>query len=205
MKNSLPWKKLEQQLKDESYRNEIIRIASLDADVKENNLFSNELNKGAFSSGIHHPNQNKSDHMNLFQANKETTANQSQTVSLESSHIFHSMRDVILDYIPPLKTRKPTNKTSKINPETVLFMNLLMDRATHIKNYPQPCEPRLAKFIAANRDAYVPREHVDEPTAIWPGSQVEYVDAGHIGASVSNLGLFRRVIKEKMDEVEKYN
>ena len=212
MKDSLPWKKLEHQLEDEAYREQIIKFAGLSDDVKSSNLFSSKVNNNTVTSkdkNFHlphtNPDPNKPEHMNLFQANQEFDMNQSQTVSLGKTQIYHSMRDAVLEYIPrSLRIRKPIDKSPKINPETVLFTNLLMDKATHLKNYPLPYEPRLAKFVAARRDAYVPRDGVDEPSSIWPGSEVEYVDAGHISASLSNLGLFRRIIKEKMDEVTKY-
>lgn len=210
MKNSLPWKKLEKQLEDEEYRNQIIKYADLYDDVKEYNLFSSgkieeQSQHYPFQSNSSSPSSTKDGHINLFRNNQEFDMTQSQTMSLENYHIFHSVRDTILDYIPPpLKTKKNVVKTPKINPETVKFMNILMDKATHLKNYPHPYEPRLAKFVAAKRDAYVPIDRVDEPISIWRGSEVEYVDAGHIGASVSNLGLFRKLIKEKLDEVPKY-
>lgn len=205
MKNSLPWKKLEHQLKDEEYRKEIIKFADLYSDVEEHSLFGNNKDSNIYHIQNFSQHPSRDQHMKLFNNNKEFDRNQSQTVSLENTHIYHSMRDAILEYIPrPLRTSKQVNKPPKINPETVAFMNLLMDKATHLKNYPMPYEPRLAKFVAAKRDAYVPIECVEEPGVIWPGSEVEYIDAGHIGASLSNLGLFRKLIKEKMDEVPKY-
>lgn len=210
MKNSLPWKKLEKQLEDEEYRNQIIKYANLYDDVKEHNLFCRDNVKDQsqsyhFQTSGSSPSAAEGQHMNLFNSNQELDINQSRTMSLENYHIFHNVRNAILDYIPPpLKTSKNVTKSPKINPETVAFMNILMDKATHLKNYPHPYEPRLAKFVAAKRDAYVPIDCVDEPVAIWRGSEVEFVDSGHIAGSVSNLGLFRKLIKEKLDEVPQY-
>jgi hypothetical protein len=205
MKNSLPWKKLEKQLEDAAYREEIIKFAGLNEEVEANNLFSGKASLTTRDDlNAHHSleSQRRPDHLHLFKDNQQFGENQSQTMYLEKKHVYNSIKETVLDYIPQtFKLSKTIEKPQKINPETVQFMNLLMDRVTHLKNYPCPQKPTLAKFIAAKRDAYVPRDFIDEPGSLWPGSEVLYIDKGHISGSLTNLGLFRRVIKEKMDQV----
>lgn len=205
MKDSLPWKKLEKQLEDDAYRENIIKFAGLNEEVNANNLFahsSSSPGRGDRSTDFSMESERKSDHLvNLFEDNDQHGMNQSQTMYLDKKHIYHSIKETVLDFVPKtLKISKAIDETQKINPDTVQFMNLLMDRATHLKNFPCPQNPKLVKFIAANRDAYVPRDCIDEPGDIWPGSEVLYVDTGHIGASLTNLSLFRKVIKEKLDQ-----
>lgn len=204
MKDSLPWKKLENQLEDDAYRENIIKFAGLNEEVNANNLFAGNASfpgRVDMNADFSMESERKSDHlMNLLEDNDQHGMNQSQTMYLEKKHIYHSIKKTLLDYVPE-KISKAMDETQKINPETVQFMNLLMDRATHLKNFPCPQNPALAKFIAAERDAYVPRDCIDEPGIIWPGSEVLFTDTGHIGAFLTNLSLFRSVIKEKLDQV----
>lgn len=54
-------------------------------------------------------------------------------------------------------------------------------------------DPSLAICVTAIRDAYVPREGVKHLAEIWPGSEVRYIDAGHVTAFLFNQASFRLV------------
>ena len=81
-----------------------------------------------------------------------------------------------------------------------------MDECTHIKNYTLPYDPSLAIAVAAENDAYQPKETVANIPRIWPGSQVRWVQGdGHIVSYLFKQHVFRKAIYDVLDKtVEKY-
>jgi len=66
-------------------------------------------------------------------------------------------------------------------------MRELMDRCTHLGNFPVPVDTRLAHFLVAENDAYVLRDGVVAMETLWPGCQVSILNnRGHIGAYLVN-------------------
>lgn len=80
---------------------------------------------------------------------------------------------------------------SKINPEILEFMHLLMDECTHLINYAVPVDPSMINVISAKEDAYILRDGVNDFKSIWPDSQVEYLDQGHVSAFILSQNKFR--------------
>jgi hypothetical protein len=74
------------------------------------------------------------------------------------------------------------------------FMHLLMDECTHMLNYDKPIDTSMIRVISAKDDAYVLRDGVNDFNSIWPGSQVEFVDEGHVTAFVLLQQKFRETI-----------
>lgn len=72
--------------------------------------------------------------------------------------------------------------TDPINREVVEFMHLLMEDCTHLVNYDTPYDTNMISVLTASDDAYVLRDGVNGFKEIWPGSQVEYLDRGHVSA-----------------------
>ncbi|XP_001640986.2 protein ABHD18 [Nematostella vectensis] len=207
MRKSLPWDFLKQQLEDDNYRETLIDAAGIRDEVTRECLFTN---KGSMSGVKSIPVQDLTSQLNVdnhqldmchIRESDFDPQYTPHTVSLERRPLLSNVRDVVVNYIPPpLKKKKEQPNT--ICSDALRFMNILMDHATHLKNFSCPYEPKLAKFVAATSDAYVPHYSVeDTPQQIWPGSEVAYVDGGHIGASLNHMHIFRKVIKEKLDQV----
>ena len=64
----------------------------------------------------------------------------------------------------------PSEKqSSPVSFEVLEFMHLLMDECTHLVNFDVPIDTNLVNVIAANDDAYVLRDGVNDFNSIWPG------------------------------------
>lgn len=100
---------------------------------------------------------------------------------------------------------KPISKDKHML-EVFEFMHLLMDECTHLLHYDVPVDTSLIRVISAKDDAYILRDGVNDFASIWPGSQVEYVDKGHISAFVLLQNKFRQTICMMLDRlIEKYH
>lgn len=75
--------------------------------------------------------------------------------------------------------------------EAILFMQAIMDECTHLKNFSVPFDTSLAMVIAAQHDAYIPKDGLSDFDEVWPGTTVKHLDAGHVGAYLYYLKLFR--------------
>jgi hypothetical protein len=75
--------------------------------------------------------------------------------------------------------------------EAVLFMHGIMDECTHLRNFTVPVDTSLIIAICARDDAYVPREGCADLTDIWPGAEVQFLDAGHVSAYLLHKHTFR--------------
>jgi hypothetical protein len=73
------------------------------------------------------------------------------------------------------------------------FMRGAMDECTHIANFSRPVDTSLVIIVAAEKDAYVPRDYVTGLDELWPGAELRYIDAGHISAYLFKQSLFRCV------------
>ncbi|XP_014673914.1 PREDICTED: uncharacterized protein C4orf29 homolog [Priapulus caudatus] len=76
------------------------------------------------------------------------------------------------------------------------FMRGVMDEFTHVANYSVPVDTSLIIVVAAESDAYIPREGVFALTDVWPGCEVRYVQAGHIATFLFKQHVFRRAIAD---------
>ena len=87
-----------------------------------------------------------------------------------------------------LKFPDPKKGTQK---EVIDFMRGVMDECTHLGNFSCPLDPSLIIIVVAKDDAYVPRESVLSLQELWPGSEVRYVDSGHVAAILTKQSHFR--------------
>lgn len=89
---------------------------------------------------------------------------------------------------------------SKGNPshqqEALQFMRGIMDEFTHLANFSSPLDPNLIIVVAAKDDAYVLREGILDLTELWPGSEVRFIDSGHIAAFLFSQSIFRKAIAD---------
>ena len=90
----------------------------------------------------------------------------------------------------------------KSDNETVYFMRGIMDECTHLKNFAVPVDPSLCVAVAAEKDAYQPRDGVRPFHDIWPGAEVRYLPgAGHVSSYLFKQNIFRKVIYEVLDKL----
>ena len=75
-------------------------------------------------------------------------------------------------------------------------MRGIMDECTHLSNFSVPLDPELSIIVSATHDGYIPRQNVQPLTDIWPGSQVRYIDGGHVSAILFNANVFRYLFLE---------
>ena len=70
-------------------------------------------------------------------------------------------------------------------------MRGVMDECTHLAHFDRPVDPSLVIIVAANHDAYIPRDKVISLTDLWPGCEVRYIDEGHVSAFLFKQNEFR--------------
>lgn len=92
-----------------------------------------------------------------------------------------------------------------VSMEIIEFMHLLMDECTHMVNFDVPCDTSLVRVLAAKDDAYVLRDGLADFRTIWPGSQVEFFDQGHVSAFLLLQQKYRKTIRETLNKlINKY-
>lgn len=67
---------------------------------------------------------------------------------------------------------KRSRESTAIHNETVSTLEAVLDLSTHLQNYPVPCDTSLAKFVVAEQDLYIPRQHIATMPATWPGKSL---------------------------------
>lgn len=82
--------------------------------------------------------------------------------------------------------------SQSLQKEATDFMVGVMDECTHLGNFSTPVDPSLIIIVAAQEDAYIPRNGVIPLDELWPGSEVRYLqNRGHIAAFLLNNDVFR--------------
>ncbi len=119
------------------------------------------------------------------------------------SSVYSSL-DNILSAIRPLASRETKRELSAddedLKQEAFHFMRGIMDECTHLKNFALPLDPTLCLALAAEMDAYQPREGVRPITEVWPGARIKYLEGeGHISSFLFKQALFRESIYEVLD------
>ncbi|MBA4397300.1 MAG: hypothetical protein C0394_07955 [Syntrophus sp. (in: bacteria)] len=69
------------------------------------------------------------------------------------------------------------------------FLNL-----TDIRHYPAPVRPRACFLVAAAKDAYIPPESAMTLHRHWRGSNMRWLDSGHVGAFLFHRRAFLEAI-----------
>ena len=67
-----------------------------------------------------------------------------------------------------LSTKRPREKCT-LHQEAAATLAAVMDLSTHLHNYSQPVDVSLARFVVAEQDLYIPRQHVANVQDTWPG------------------------------------
>jgi hypothetical protein len=63
-----------------------------------------------------------------------------------------------------------------------------------LRNHRPPVNSKLAILVGAKNDGYVPMRSVDALHRHWKGSEMRWLEGGHVSAVLSNSGDFRRAI-----------
>lgn len=92
-----------------------------------------------------------------------------------------------------LPTQVPFTRKRDMSDEALDFMRGAMDECTHLGNFCTPTDTSLIIIVAAKHDAYVPRGTTLNLQQLWPGSEVRYVNTGHIAAFLTKQHIFRLV------------
>lgn len=69
-----------------------------------------------------------------------------------------------------LSTKRSREKFP-LHQEAVSTLGALMDLSTHLYNYPVPVDTSLARFVVAEQDLYIPRQHIASVQDTWPGKR----------------------------------
>ena len=54
-------------------------------------------------------------------------------------------------------------------PQLLENMRMVLDSATHHQHFPVPLDTSLAHFVAAEKDAYIPRHNLTDVRSLWHG------------------------------------
>jgi len=108
--------------------------------------------------------------------------------------------------IPEWLVKLSRSQSHSLAHDSVLhFMRGIMDECTHIGNFTKPVDTSLVIVVVATSDAYVPRSSVKGVDELWPGTEVRYIDSGHISAYLFKRRVFRQAIIDAFDrQIKKY-
>lgn len=134
----------------------------------------------------------------------------------------HEIQEMLEEY--GSTSDKPTTNSSKIlnrhlstltnsfgsrsSPDrlTSLYLRLLIDEFSNLKNYPPIACPDSAIVVVANSDLYVTRpaddDMIKDITEIWPGCEVRVVNGGHISSYLTHNHTFRKAINDAFNKLD---
>ncbi|CAC5422803.1 Protein ABHD18 [Mytilus coruscus] len=212
MSESIPWKVLENQYS----------VDTVYADEIKHTLVSPEQVLGSTYNMGHEFVKTYSDKLEDLKLN-QSPAEMENILKERNSHSFndHGEKmdvqadiDSMEDYLVKKSGCKGDNETvgkftidrKSLKDNALDFMRGVMDECTHLGNFSIPVDPSLIIIVAANHDAYVPRTNVISLEQLWPGSQVRYIDSGHINAFLFHNVQFRHAIADSFTEqIKRYH
>nr|CAG4640972.1 EOG090X08BF [Eulimnadia texana] len=201
MSGSIDWSMLETQYRTDSFYSEILKTimqsGSADSAFEAGRQFArnysrdNDIansvpatNTQRLSTAVEEtfPSGNVSSSRNLF------FSNLTESVAFSSLWPLRYMQSWSLE-----KSEGKWKKLEKVHAkqEAIQFMRGIMDEFTHVANYSKPVDCSSIIIVTAKDDAYVPREGAGDLSQIWPGSEIRYVQTGHVGAYVLYHTMFR--------------
>jgi len=193
MSKACCWNTLEQQLSNEDYRNNLMDYIPISGAILT------KFNDDSLGRNFV---RDYSDLESLLEKEKRNLDKSGfRTLYLQQEDIYNGLKSSFFENLPSVLKTIKTRKDFSAKSETVDFMNFVMDEATHLKNFPPPVDTSLVRFLVAKHDAYVPRDNVMSPCDIWPGCTVEYINSGHVAASLNHQDVFRRVISDTLGQL----
>ncbi|ESP00013.1 hypothetical protein LOTGIDRAFT_213219 [Lottia gigantea] len=115
-----------------------------------------------------------------------------QTLKYAASKSKLSVPKMAADATKKLKL----NGKKGFSPESMAFLQGVMDECTHLANYSVPVDPRLIIVVAAEKDAYIPRDGLVSLDQLWPGAEIRYINTGHVTSIIFNQSVFRKAIQD---------
>ena len=94
---------------------------------------------------------------------------------------------------------------SKNSPDnlTTLYMRLVIDEFSNLKNYPVPVCEKGAIVVVAKDDLYITRPlDVLDIKEIWRGCEVRVVRGGHVSSFLRHNGTFRQAIVDAFHRLD---
>lgn len=92
-----------------------------------------------------------------------------------------------------------------IDQDVLDFMIGVMDEFTYLGNFSIPVDTSLIIIVHAKQDAYIPRGGVPSLEDLWPGSEVRFIDTGHVIGCAAQQSVFRQAIIDAFDkQIKKY-
>ncbi|GJS58822.1 protein ABHD18 [Tanacetum coccineum] len=73
---------------------------------------------------------------------------------------------------------------------------------TDVTRFPVPKAPNAVILVAATDDGYIPSHSVLEVQRAWPGSEVRWVNGGHVSSFILHNGEFRRAIRDGLNRLQ---
>lgn len=193
MSKACCWNTLEQQLSNEDYRNNLMDYIPISGAI------FTKFNDDSLGRNFV---RDYSDLESLLEKEKRNLDKSGfRTLYLQQEDIYNGLKSSFFENLPSVLKTIKARKDFSAKSETVDFMNFVMDEATHLQNFPPPVDTSLVRFLVAKHDAYVPRDNVMSPCDIWPGCTVEYINSGHVAASLNHQDVFRRVISDTLGQL----
>ena len=127
---------------------------------------------------------------------------QKQTDDAPASHVSKLLN---MQYLSTL-TNSLGARNGSPDRITTLYMRLLIDEFSNLKNYPIVACPEAAIVVVAKSDLYVTRpeddDMIDDISEIWPGCEVRVVDGGHISSYLTHNHTFRKAINDAFNKLD---
>ncbi|PKA62898.1 hypothetical protein AXF42_Ash018892 [Apostasia shenzhenica] len=72
---------------------------------------------------------------------------------------------------------------------------------TDVTRFPIPKNPEAVILVAATNDGYIPKHSVLELQKAWPGSEVRWVNGGHVSSFIIHFDSFRKAIVDALNRL----
>ncbi|GMT28671.1 hypothetical protein PFISCL1PPCAC_19968, partial [Pristionchus fissidentatus] len=91
--------------------------------------------------------------------------------------------------------------TSNREPLSRNMMRVMMEEFTHLGTYPTPVFPQATVALSATSDGYILHDGLVMQDQLWKGSEMRYIDRGHVTTYLFCQSLFRECIKQSFSKL----
>ncbi|KAF8365864.1 hypothetical protein PRIPAC_83693 [Pristionchus pacificus] len=82
------------------------------------------------------------------------------------------------------------------------MMDILMTEFTHLYTYPTPVYPQATVALTARSDGYIMHDGLPMQDELWKGSEMRYIERGHVTSYVFCQNIFRECINRSFEKLE---